>query len=146
MNKCSDRHLQLQQYFYIYQAFDDVVNGTVDLNDYFDAKIAGTLKKTIFEKIKPKQIIVAGDLTLNLWEENGVEIVKDALMSIKEYPNAKISYLGGGKYRILVTGSEYKSLEKILKDSSDKIINVIKKHKGKAEYNRVKNISAEAES
>jgi translation initiation factor 2 subunit 1 len=135
----------LKQYFYIYQAFDDVINGTIKLKDFVDAKIADTLEKTIRDKIKPKQIIVAGDITISLWEENGVSILKETLNeSIKDMPNTTISYMGGGRYRIMAKGIEYKSLEKILKQSSDFILHNIKKHKGKAEYVRVKNISGDA--
>ena len=136
----------LKQYFYVYQAFDDVINGLLDLKKLFDEKIAHALEKTIREKIKPKEIVIAGDMALSVWEENGVSIITDALISInKKYDNMKISYLGGGKYRMIVKGNDYKTLEKALKDSSDYVLTVIKKHKGKGEYERVKNLSEATE-
>ena len=135
----------LKQYFYIYQAFDDVINGTINLKDFFDKNVAETLEKTIREKIKPKEIVVAGDVSLSTWEDNGIETIKTALIDAgKNAVNTKISYLGGGKYRILVRGTEYKVVEKILKDTSDSILSFMKKYKAKAEYVRVKNISGEA--
>lgn len=135
----------LKQYFYIYQAFDDIINGTIKPKDLFEAKIADSLEKTIRDKIKPKEIIVAGDVTISLWEENGVNILKQTLKdSVKEMPGTEISYMGGGRYRIMVKGIEYKAVEKMLKSSSDYILQNIKKHKGKAEYLRVKNISEAA--
>lgn len=134
----------LKQYFYVYQAFDDVINGGLDLKSIIDENSAVLLEKTIHDKIKPKQIIIAGDVSISVWDENGVEIIKNALTKAISGPEMKINYMGGGRYRIMVKGTEYKVVEKILKDSSDSIINVIKKAKGRAEYERVKNLSAEA--
>jgi translation initiation factor 2 subunit 1 len=134
----------LKQYFYVYQVFDDVINDSFDLKSIMDEKTAILLEKTIRDKIKPKQIIIAGDVSMSVWDENGVEIIKNALINAVSGTDAKINYMGGGRYRIIVKGTDYKIVEKILKDSSDSIINVIKNAKGKIEYERVKNLSAEA--
>ena len=129
----------LNQYFYIFQAFNDVIAQSLELKGIFDENTALVLDKVIREKIRPKQIIIAGDVAASLWEERGVETLRKALTDAKR-PETKISYLGGGKYRIIVKGNDYKTVEKILKDSSEGIITVVKKNKGKAEYTRVKNI------
>ena len=119
----------LKQYFYIYQSFEDVINGHLELKTVVDEKVAHALEKTIREKIRPKEILIAGDLSLSVWEENGVEIIKDALVTINDkYDNMKISYLGGGTYRMIVKGTDYKILEKILKDSSEYVLGIIKKY------------------
>ncbi|HYD02676.1 MAG TPA: S1 RNA-binding domain-containing protein [Alphaproteobacteria bacterium] len=135
----------LNNYFYIYQAFDDFLAGSISLADYFDKPIAEQLEKTIREKIKPKEILVAGDVTINSWEENGVEDIKKAFSQVTQ-DNMTISYLGGGKYRMLLKGTDYKVLEKLLKDVSDSVINYMKKHKAHVEYERVKNLSTETAS
>jgi translation initiation factor 2 subunit 1 len=132
----------LKSYFYIYQAFDDFLNGNIALTDYLDKNIAETLEKTIREKIKPKEILIAGDITINSWEENGVEDVKTALSSV-EKDNVTVSYLGGGRYRILIKGTDYKVVEKLLKDASDSVTNYMKKRKAHIEYERVKNLSVD---
>jgi translation initiation factor 2 subunit 1 len=142
-NKIADK--LMSQYFYIFQAFDDVINGTISLESYFDKNLSQTLEKSIRDKIKAKEIAVAGDLSISVYEENGLDIVKNALLSaLKDTSRTTISYLGGGKYRILVKGTEYKQVEKILKDASDTAISLIKKNKGKIEYTRVKNLSMES--
>lgn len=133
----------LKQYFYIYQGFDDIIAGALDISGMFDANVAQVLEKNIREKIKPKQLLIAGDVAISVWDENGVEIVKNALIKSVKDDAAKISYLGGGKYRIMVRGTDYKEVEKILKDASDSIISTIKKAKGVVEYERVKNLSSE---
>ncbi len=134
----------LKQYFYLYQAFDDVLAGSLDLAALFEKPLAEMLLKTIKEKIKPKELIVAGDLTISTWEENGLAAVKQCLSdALKLSPKLKIHYLGGGKYRMIIKGIDYKELEKILKDASELVLTAMKKSKGKAEYERVKNISLE---
>lgn len=132
----------LDSYFYVYQAFDDFLAGTISLSDFFDKNVAENLEKIIREKIKPKEILIAGDITINSWEENGVEDIKTALTSaIKD--NITISYMGGGRYRILTKGIDYKVVEKLLKDASDSITAYMKKRKANVEYERVKNLSTE---
>lgn len=133
----------LDDYFYIYQAFDDVINGTLDLKTIVDEKTAAMLEKTIRDKIKPKVIVIAGDVSISVWDENGVDIIKNALINAGSSPQTKITYMGGGRHRIMVKGTDYKEVEKILKDSSESIISVIKKAKGQVEYERVKNLSTE---
>jgi len=135
----------LQNYFYIYQAFDDFLAGNIDLKKYFDANVAASLEKIIREKIRPKEIVVAGDVSISSWEENGIEDIKTALTdAMKDTIN--ISYLGGGKYRILIKGIDYKIVEKLLKDASDSVITYMKKHKAVVEYERVKNIAVDTAS
>ncbi len=132
----------LPNYFYIYQAFNDIIAGSLNLHELFDKDIADALAKTIKDKIKPKEVLVGGDLALSVWEENGLDVVKKALMGAEvKFPEIKIRYLGGGKFRMLVKGNDYKVVEKTLKDSSDMICDAIKKHKGKAEYTKVENLT-----
>ena len=133
----------LKNYFYIYQAFDDFLNSNISLKDYFETNVSVALEKTIREKIKPKEIVVAGDITINSWEENGVEDIRAALM-IASKDSINISYLGGGKYRLLIKGTDYKVVEKLLKDASDGVMGYMKKHKATIEYERVKNIAVES--
>jgi translation initiation factor 2 subunit 1 len=135
----------LTSYFYIYQAFDDFLNSNLTLTDYFDKNVSEHLEKIIREKIKPKEILIAGDVTINSWEENGIEDIKATLTSVIK-DNVTISYLGGGRYRILIKGADYKTVEKLLKDTSDNIMNYMKKRKAHVEYERVKNLSVETAS
>ena len=132
----------LGSYFYIYQAFDDFLGGNLLLTDVLDKNVAETLEKIIREKIKPKEILIAGDLTINSWEENGIDDIRVALTSVIK-DNITVSYLGGGRYRILLKGTDYKTLEKSLKDASDTVTNYMKKRKANVEYERVKNLSSE---
>lgn len=134
----------LKEYFYIYQAFDAVAKSSLNLTDYFEKSIADKLDEIIKDKIRPKEVLMGGDLTLSVWEENGLETVKKSLIDTeKKFTNTNLSirYLGGGKYRLLIKGTDFKEMEKILKESSDFICTQIKKSKGKAEYVKVENLA-----
>lgn len=134
----------LKHYSYLYLAFDDVLAGTLALTSAVSEKEADVLLKQIKDKIKPKELIVAGDVSISIWEENGLTLLKNMLtVALKTSDKLKITYLGGGRYRLIVRGIDYKEIEKILKDASDSILAAVKKAKGKAEYERVKNISLE---
>jgi len=74
-----------------------------------------------------------------------VEDIRTALTSVIK-DRMTISYLGGGRYRIMVKGTDYKTVEKMLKDASDSIAAYMKKHKAQVEYERVKNIAVDAAS
>jgi translation initiation factor 2 subunit 1 len=131
----------LKQYFYLYQVFDDVINDNIVLKDFFDKNIAESLEKTIREKIKPKEIAIAGDFTISIWEDNGAEIVRTIFSKADTVRSSEMSYLGGGRYRVFLKGTDYKVLEKSLKDISEYIISGVKKSKGEVEFERVKNLS-----
>jgi len=131
----------LKQYFYIYQAFDDVINDNIVLRDFFDKNIAESLEKTISEKIRPKEIAIAGDFTISIWAGNGVDIIRSIFSKVDSTNSLEMSYLGGGKYRVFLKGTDYKILEKSLKDISDDIISGVKKNKGSVEFERVRNLS-----
>jgi translation initiation factor 2 subunit 1 len=132
----------LKSYFYIYQAFDEFLNGNISLTDNFDKNVAASLEKTIREKIKPKELMIAGDITINTWEENGIEDIRVALAGI-QMDNLAVSYLGGGKYRILIKGTDYKTIERTLKDASESVMSHMKKRKASVTYERVKNLAVD---
>ena len=87
----------LSEYFYIYQAFDDVISEALDLKTILDEKSATLLEKTIHDKIKPKQIIIAGDVSASVWDENGIEIIKQ-LKTIKSHSNQPEAETCGKKF------------------------------------------------
>jgi translation initiation factor 2 subunit 1 len=86
----------------------------IDLPKAFKTEIVELAKKSI------KKPVIEVDRTFALicYSGNGVEVIKEAL-STKE---VEISYLGAPKYKISLTGSDYKSAEKKI----DKILEDIK--------------------
>lgn len=101
----------------------------------WDAELLELIKKNV---IIPKKI-VKGVLSLTSFEPDGVEIIKKALLQAKKTAgkDSEMIYLGSGKYKLEVVSSDYKSAEKILKDSADQAIEIIVKSKGKADFKRI---------
>jgi translation initiation factor 2 alpha subunit (eIF-2alpha) len=80
-------------------------------------KEAEEIESIIRERIKPKQVTIEGELEVESYAENGVELVNDLLtkiMSIDEKLSA--TFLGAGRFKISVTAHDYKEAESIMED------------------------------
>lgn len=130
-----------QDYDHLFTAFEDISMGVSTLEEYkIDKKISKELTEIIQQRIKPPEVKIEGDLTINSYESNGVEIVKNALIkgkSIKGHPTIK--YIGGGKYRIKVIAPEFKEAESILKTSLDTIKDHLESNNSSIEFERIEN-------
>jgi len=124
----------LSRYEYIHQCFKDVVEGKVELEKLgIERNLAKRLSKTIIEKIKPEKAEVRGELILNSFSPDGINIIKQALGKA----NGTVRYKGSGKYELSVTAPDFKSAEMILQQSADAVISFIKKSKGKGSFARI---------
>lgn len=103
----------------VYDAFEEVVEEDVSLTESGVAKeIAEELEKTIRERIKPKEVVIEGDITLHSYEENGVDIVCEAFKgALVVSEKQTIKTLGAGKYRVEIHAPNYKEAEEILKET-----------------------------
>ena len=108
----------LKNYNSIYEAFEDVVENDVKLSSLgLGKKEAEEIESIIRERIKPKQVTIEGELEVESYAENGVELVNDLLtkiMSIDEKLSA--TFLGAGRFKISVTAHDYKEAESIMED------------------------------
>ncbi|MAE13361.1 hypothetical protein CMO92_02240 [Candidatus Woesearchaeota archaeon] len=113
----------LKEYEYIHLCFEDVVEHDLSLESIGIPKdLAQPLTKLVKEKIKPKQVEIKAEIFIQSWEENGLSQIKETLAnSVKGQTAAAISYLGGGKYKLILIGKEYKEVEKNLKEITKKI-------------------------
>jgi len=84
------------------------------------------------DNIKKQKRIIAGILTVQSHESNGIEIVKSAL-NVK---NAKITYLGAPNYMISVEGEDYKKCEKKMKAIIDEVTETMEKSGGTCKFER----------
>jgi len=126
-----------QNYSYIFECFNDIVEKNISLESMgIDKKIAKHITDDVKEKIKPKQVEIKGELKLESYASNGVELVKEALLKAKN-PAVDISYEGAGKYRLIVTAKEYKDAEKILEKSVDNAVKYIESKHGTGEFSRI---------
>ncbi|NTV24388.1 MAG: translation initiation factor IF-2 subunit alpha, partial [Nanoarchaeota archaeon] len=75
-------------------------------------------------------------LILSSYEGNGIETIREALLKGAAVDSVTITYLGGGKYKLVVKGSDYKEAEPKLKEASELVVNHVLAHKGLAEFKR----------
>lgn len=127
----------LKNYAYIHSAFFDVVEKKTTLEKLgVPQDVAEEFEKVILEKIKPKTIFVEATLKLEFYQENGVELLKNALSKYVN-KNVSIKYEGGGKYRILIVSKEYKDAENMLKEIRDDIEKYAQKYQAFFEFKRI---------
>tara|TARA_Y100000310_G_scaffold315910_1_gene367038 strand:+ start:182 stop:958 length:777 start_codon:yes stop_codon:yes gene_type:complete len=119
--------------------FQDVIEKKTSFSEFdIEKTMAGKLLKVVKQRIKPPEVEISGVLSLQSYETNGVEIIKEALDKIETTikNNGSISYIGAGKYKIKVVAKEYKTAEKLLESAKDKTLKYIKEKKGTGEFIR----------
>ncbi|MFH1649561.1 MAG: translation initiation factor IF-2 subunit alpha [Candidatus Woesearchaeota archaeon] len=124
---------------YLYPIFEAVVEEGIKLSDYSVPKaIIGPLEAAIKDKIKPKEVLIRGDLKLATWAPDGVEVIRSALQSAeKAGEGITLRYLGAGAYGIQVQAKEFKEAEKILKEATESAIKIVEKSGGEATFHRI---------
>jgi len=128
----------MEEYLWVYQAFEDVVENNVSLEKLgIKKELAKKLEELIRDKIKPKKVEIIVKVSLKTFDENGLQVVKDAFAKANEaLPGIQINYLGAGTYRILITAKDYKKAEVILKQIQENMTNIIEKKKGEIKFER----------
>ena len=113
----------LPKYEMLQYAFQDVVENDLSLEKAGVPKeYADKLEVLVREKLKERSVVVAGTISIKSYEEKGVELVKNVLMTAEKVdPKVSIKYLGAGLYALEIEAKEYKVAEKFLKDVLDVI-------------------------
>lgn len=127
-----------EDYDSMYTAFQGVVENLISIDSLgLDEKISKKLEEIIRQRIKPQEVEIKGNLKLETYLPNGVEIIKHALMSAeKTSDKIEIIYEGGGKYRFIVKANEYKEAEDLLKKAYTAAISHVEKSGGVGEFIR----------
>jgi translation initiation factor 2 subunit 1 len=119
----------LDSYPTLYSAFEDVVENGASLVDIgLDKKLASELEAIVKDRIKPKEVSISGDLTLESYEENGVDLISkimDGLMKLDE--KLSVQFLGAGKFKLEIVAPEYKEAEGILENAITHLEKGVKK-------------------
>ncbi len=107
----------LKEYSHLYLCFRDVAKGDTDLSKTsIDKSIATELQAVIIDKFRPKKISLLGEIKIQTYAPDGVERIKKTLLNIESISETiKLSYLGGGRYRLVIEDFDYKPAEKTLK-------------------------------
>lgn len=128
----------LKKYDNMNSCFQDVVASDLKLESLgIEKDIAGKLEEVIRQRIKPPEVELKGVLYLQTYEPNGVDIIKAAVSKAEEKSDKVIiKYLGAGKYDLSIKDTDYKSAEKVLKQSLDAATKSIEKNNGDIEFTR----------
>lgn len=125
-----------KKYDLLYLYFEDVAEKKITLEEMdIPKKLSKELKEVIDQKIRPVEVSIKGNIKLVSYAPKGVEIIKEALKRGMD-KNIKISYIGGGKYDIRVKAPDYKTAEKMLKESTESIIHYAKENNAEASFER----------
>lgn len=129
-----------EKYSSLYECFEEVVNTKITLVELgIDVKIADEILPVIYQRIKPPEVEIEGTLHLISNENNGIDIIKEALKQAKDTSeDIFVRYDSAGRYNITVKASNYPDAEKILKEATDKAITFVEDKKGEAEFIRKK--------
>lgn len=128
-----------QDYDSVYAAFQDIVEGGLSIDDLGvdNKKVAAKLEETIRQRIKPQEVEIKGELSLETYAPDGIEIVKDTLLQTEKVSDKlELTYEGGGKYRLTVKAHDYKEAEAILKKAYETAIDSIEKTGGEGSFVR----------
>jgi len=102
--------------------------------------IASTIEKIAKEKIKIPMVKVKGTLNLQCSKPNGVNLIKDSLLSaLKTEPKGakiRIYVVAPPRYRIVVSAVDYKEAEEILDKTAEAVIRDMERIGGQATFKR----------
>lgn len=112
-----------KEYSHLYLCFRDVVSGEADLEKLgLEKKMALEFTQAILDKFKPERVAIKGEIKLRTYASNGLEKIKTTLLKIEKVsPKISISYLGAGRYKIVVEDVDYQLAEENL----DSILDII---------------------
>ncbi len=129
----------IKKYDRIYPFFEHVALGITTLEkEGVKGGFADDLLIVLRQRIKQSVLRIGGVLNLLSYESDGVEIIKQCLQSIAELgkKQAVITYLGAGKYKVIVTSTDYKDAESILKSMTDRASAFMKEHRSQGSFAR----------
>jgi len=122
---------------YLYDTFEEVMRGKTTLEKLgIDKKISKQLTDLIHQRIKAPEIVVRGNFTINCYEEDGVERIKDLLSKVTD-ETTEIIYSGAGIYKLIVKAEDYKKAEQALQTKSENITTKAKKLNINAQFQKL---------
>ncbi|WP_400223715.1 translation initiation factor IF-2 subunit alpha [Methanomethylophilus alvi] len=108
----------LEDYGTLYDAFEGVVAEPEEFTSYYSGNWIDAFVEVAKENIAPPTVQIEATLEMSSSAPNGVILIRNALeagLEAAEGADAKITSVGSPRYRVVVTASEYKTAEDILK-------------------------------
>ncbi|MHA1340643.1 MAG: S1 RNA-binding domain-containing protein [Promethearchaeota archaeon] len=133
----------IDKYGDIHTAFDKIKEEGIEVLNFLN--IDEDLKKDFFTlidtNIQLQRIFIEGQFEIVVYCENGIEIIKDALLSAlsipkEKYVEFKIHYIGAPYYPIKIIAKDFPSAEKYLKKIKEIIFKKIESKGGNVAFER----------
>jgi translation initiation factor 2 subunit 1 len=127
------------KYDFVYDAFLNVATNGIEMLDELKLpKKTSSAIQEVSSKIKPPSVEIRGICELTCGKSDGVEVIKNAILDSIGDQKSRISatYIGAPKYRLSITGPDFKTAERMLKPVLDKIQKVIEKSNGTFSFTR----------
>ena len=123
----------------MYSAFEEAVINESVFKGEWNGKWVSHFIKIAADNVTPPFVTIGGFLDLTSHEPNGVESIKEALLSPKasyDDTTLKISTNGSPSYRVSVKAPNYKQAEEELKNAVDTVLNLFKDKGGFGSFER----------
>ena len=121
----------------LYSAFEEAAMNEASLADAgFEGKWIKEFVEIAIENIIPPFVEIKGSLNLSVNSENGVEIIREALLSAEKYSSEQdeISvmcyYDGAPEYRMVLKAPDFKTAEDLWLEVSKSVVSIIEENDG----------------
>jgi len=126
----------LEKYPTLTDCFKEIINNNLKLSKLgIKEDIASKIESMVEERMKPQIVFVKGIFKLSTKESNGIDVIKKVLNNLAS-KGANVTYLGAPKYKVVVEDIDYKKAESKLKEAINSSLEMAKKLKAEAEFNR----------
>ena len=119
----------LDEYETLYGAFEAVAAAPAEFKTEFSGNWVEFFVGVAVENVTPPYVQIDGTLEIRSAAPNGVDVIKEAikkgLAAADEDADVTIQYVGAPRYRIVITASEYKDAEDIMKKVSSAALEYI---------------------
>ena len=121
----------------LYASFEEAAMNEASLADAgFEGEWIKEFVEIAIENIIPPFVEIKGSLNLSVNSENGVEIIRDALLSAEKYSSEQdeISvmcyYDGAPEYRMVLKAPDFKTAEDLWLEVSKSVVSIIEENDG----------------
>jgi translation initiation factor 2 subunit 1 len=116
----------IEEYETLYEAFESAVAYPDEFTEEFSGEWVETFMEVAKENVTPPFVEIDSVLEMTSSAPNGVELIKKALaagLKAADGASVTIASIGAPRYRVVVTASEYKDAEEIMKKVTAKVMN-----------------------
>jgi translation initiation factor 2 subunit 1 len=123
----------------LYRAFEEVsMDESVLKEEGYKGKWTEYFIQVANENIVPPEVSIDAYMEVTCPLPDGVDHIREALLKAQKTDpvNIRVQYIGAPRYRLVVTAPDYKLAEEELLAASERVIEYIEAHEGKAKYQR----------